>query len=323
VERWLLVGLAAAGAPAVCAAYVVTAEAGLRRIPPRWRQAARPWLWLLPAAVLLGVFLVYPTLGTLVYSFRDASGERWVGLQNYLQLLSDREVQVAVRNNLIWLAGLAGVVVLLGFVLAVLLERVPYAPVAKAILFLPMALSFTAAAVIWRFVYEYRPAGTAQVGLLNALLTHTLPGFQPRAWLVHAPGNTLLLVAAGVWVWTGFATVVFSAALKTVPQEVVETARVDGAGELRVLWNVVAPLLAPVAAVVATTMVITSLKVFDLVYVMTNGNYGTEVLANRMYKELFNVRHLGRASALAVVLLLCTLPAMAANLRRFLGEAGR
>lgn len=318
--RWAEAVLAAVAVPAACAAYAGAVELGLRHLPPRRASAIRPWAWLTPAGLLLGTFLVYPALATAAYSLRDAVGDRWVGLANYTHLLADPEVHVALRNNLLWLAGLAGGVTALGLVLAVLLERVPYAGAAKAVLFLPMALSFTAAAVIWKFVYEYRPAGAPQVGLLNAVLVHLVPGFSPRAWLVNPPGNTLALVAAGAWVWTGFATVVFSAALKNLPREVLEAARVDGAGELRTFWSVVLPLLAPVAAVVVTTMVVTSLKVFDLVYVMTNGNFQTEVLANRMYKELFNARHLGRSSALALVLLVLTVPAMVANLRRFLGE---
>jgi alpha-glucoside transport system permease protein len=195
---------------------------------------------------------------------------------------------------------------------------VPYEQLAKSIVFLPMAISFVAAGVIWKFVYDYRPPGVAQTGLLNALLMGIVPGFEPQAWLINNPPlNNLALITAAVWAWAGFCTVIISAALKGIPIELLEAARVDGASELQLFRRVIVPLLGPTLAVVATTMIIFALKAFDIVYVMTNGNYETEVIASLMYKQLFNVRDFGRASAVAVVLLIAIVPVMLINLRRF------
>jgi alpha-glucoside transport system permease protein len=181
-----------------------------------------------------------------------------------------------------------------------------------------MAISFVAAGVIWKFMYDYRPPSVPQTGTLNALLMAIIPGFEPQAWLVNNPPlNNLALTTAAVWAWTGFCMVILSAALKGIPVELFEAGRVDGASELQLFRRVVLPQLAPTIAVVATTMIIFALKAFDIVYVMTNGNFGTEVIATRMYKEMFNVRDFGRASAIAVVLLVAILPVMLLNLRRF------
>jgi alpha-glucoside transport system permease protein len=181
-----------------------------------------------------------------------------------------------------------------------------------------MATSFVAAGVIWRFMYGYRPPPLPQTGTLNAILDAIIPGFEPVAWMVTSPPlNTLALIAAAVWVWTGFCTVILSASLKGIPGELIEAARVDGAGEWQIFRRVVLPLLGPTIAVVATTMVIFALKAFDIVYVMTNGNFETDVIANRMYKEMFNVRDFGRASAIAIVLLAAIAPVMLVNVRRF------
>jgi len=178
-----------------------------------------------------------------------------------------------------------------------------------------MAISFVAAAVIWKFIFDFQPAGTPQTGLLNAVVTG-LSDAGPQAWLTNPPWNSFALIAAATWVWTGFAMVVLSAALKGIPAELLEAARVDGANELQVFGRIVLPLLGPTIVVIATTLAIFALKAFDIVYVMTNGNFETEVLANRMYKELFNFRNFGRASAIAVVLLLAVIPVLAINLRR-------
>jgi len=204
-----------------------------------------------------------------------------------------------------------------GLLLAVLTDRVRYESVAKSVIFLPMAISFVAAGVIWKFMYDFRPPGLPQTGTVNAALGALVPGFTPRPWLIEAPQNNLALIVAAAWAWTGFAMVVLSAGLKGISDDVLEAARVDGASEWQVFWRVMLPMLAPTIAVVATTMVITALKVFEIVYVMTNGNFDTDVLAFRMYKEMFSVRHFGRASAIAVVLLAAIVPVMLFNLRRF------
>ena len=165
-------------------------------------------------------------------------------------------------------------------------------------------------------MYDYRPPGLPQTGTVNAVLSTVVPDFTPHAWLINRPANNIALIVAAAWAWTGFAMVVLSAGLKGIPTDVLEAARVDGASEWRIFRCIVLPLLAPTLAVVATTMVITALKIFDIVYVMTNGNFDTEVIANRMYKEMFNVRHFGRASALAVLLMTAIVPVLIVNLRR-------
>jgi len=204
----------------------------------------------------------------------------------------------------------------MGVIIAVLTDRVHYEAAAKALIFLPMAISFVAAGVIWRFMLEFRPVGMPQTGLLNALLSDLL-GVKPIAWLVDKRVNNLALIGVGIWVWTGFCTVILSAGLKGIPVELMEAARIDGASEWHIFWRIILPMMRSTILVVATTMVIIVLKVFDIVYVMTNGNLGTDVIANRMYKEMFNYRHFGRASAIAVILLLAVIPAIVLNLRRF------
>jgi alpha-glucoside transport system permease protein len=194
-------------------------------------------------------------------------------------------------------------------------DRVRYESVAKSVIFVPLAISFVGAGVIWRFMYDFRPPGTAQTGTLNGLLAGL--GIDPVPWLINSPFNTVALIIVAAWIWTGFCMVILSGALKGISTELLEAARVDGANELQVFRSITFPLLLPTIAVVATTMVITSLKAFDIVYVMTNGAFDTEVIANRMYKELFAFGQPGRASATAILLLLLIIPVMAINIRRF------
>jgi alpha-glucoside transport system permease protein len=297
--------------------YIVAAEAAITRLPPGRQSRVRPWMWLAPALVLMAVFLVYPAVQTLYLSLLGPRSDSFAGLRNYVFALTSPEMRPALRNNLLWLVAFTAGTVGFGLAMAVLADRVRYEAAVKSALFFPMAISFVAAGVIWKFVYEFRPGGTPQVGLLNALLVGLVPGFQPVAWLVHPALNNLALIAVGIWVWVGFCLVILSAALKAIPAELLEAARVDGAGEGAVLARVILPLLGPTITVTATTMVIFALKAFDVVYVMTNGNFGTDVIANRMYKEMFNFRDFGRASAIAVLLFVATVPAVVANIRRF------
>lgn len=287
------------------------------------RKAAtvlRPWFWILPAVSLLVIFLVYPVVNTVVLSFMDARSEQFVGLKNYLYVFTDPGMLVVLRNNLFWLVFFTLVCLVLGLLIAVLSDRVKYESVAKACIFLPMAISSVAAGVIWRFMYEFRPAGAVQIGTVNAVLTALFPSFEPKAWLFDRQTNNIALIVVGIWMWTGFAMVILSAGLKGISEDVLEAARIDGAGEIVVFFKIILPLLMPTLTVVATTLIINVLKVFDIVYVMTNGNLGTEVIANRMYKEMFNFRNYGRASAIATLLLLAIIPVMVMNLKRFNAE---
>jgi alpha-glucoside transport system permease protein len=322
--RTLLTAVAAVvGVPLALTAYLLAVERGLSRLGRNTAGRLRPWLWLLPALLLLAVFLLYPMLNTIGLSLQDASSQAFVGLRNYLHIFTDRGMLIVLRNNLLWLAVFTAATVVLGLLLAVLTDRLKYEAVAKAFIFLPMAISFVAAGVIWKLMYEFKPQGTPQIGVVNALLTSVFPAFQPKAWLSNRSLNNWALIAVGIWMWTGFAMVILSAGLKGISGELLEAARIDGAGELQVFFRIILPLMRPTLVVVATTLVINVLKIFDIVYVMTNGALGTEVIANRMYKEMFNFRDFGRASALAVLLLLAIIPAMALNLRRFArGRAG-
>jgi alpha-glucoside transport system permease protein len=318
VERLLLTLGVVLIVPAVVVGYIVLAEAVLGHLPKAQARAVRPWLWLTPALTLLFVFLLYPSLNTLVRSFLNADSSAPVGLANYQYIVTDPTMLVALRNNVIWVVIFTSVTVALGLGIAVVVDRVRYEAAAKATIFLPMAISFVAAGVIWRFMYDFRPPGVPQTGTVNAFLMFVVPGFQPQAWLANNPPfNNLAIIAAAVWIWTGFCMVILSAGLKGIPVELIEASRVDGASELQAFRHVIVPMLGSTIAVVATTMVIFALKAFDLVYVMTNGNFETEVIANRMYKEMFNVHNFGRASAIAVLLLAAIVPVMLLNIRRF------
>ena len=314
-NRILLALIAVVGVPAVMVGYIALVEALVGRLPDKWQGKVRPWFWLAPALLLLGFYLVYPAVNTIGLSFFDKSGAKFVGLENYRYFFTSPDTLTSLRNNALWLVLLAGVVVILGLLFAVLFDRVKYESAAKATVFLPMAISFVAAGVIWKLMYDYQPPGMPQTGTLNGLVA--LFGGQPQPWLINLSVNNFALIAIGVWMWTGFALVILSAGLKSIPNEIIEAARVDGATEWQILRSIIVPMLGSTIAVVATTMIINALKAFDIVYVMTNGNYSTDVMANRMYKEMFNFQQFGRASAIATVLLLAIVPVMLFNIRQF------
>jgi alpha-glucoside transport system permease protein len=311
-----MLAIAIAGVPLVLSGYIYLSERLLGRGARKRSSPARAVFWLAPALVLLLVFLVYPILTTIGLSFKDASSESFVGLANYKYIFTDRNMLLVLRNNLLWLVFFTLATLTIGLLIALLADRVKYEAAAKALIFLPMAISFVAAGIIWKFMYDFQPGGTKQVGTVNALLS-VIPGFQPKAWLFDTGTNNASLIVVGVWMWTGFAMVILSAGLKGIPPELIEAARIDGASEFQVLRRITLPLLAPTITVVATTLIIDVLKIFDVVYVMTNGNLGTEVIANRMYKEMFNFHNYGRASAIAVLLLVVIAPVMVLNIKRF------
>jgi alpha-glucoside transport system permease protein len=277
------------------------------------KSALRPWLYILPTLLFLSFFLVYPSLRTIQLSFFDRRSVAFVGLENYIFAFTSRPMLISFRNNLIWLVLFTLVTVGGGLVIAVLVDQVRYEPWAKSIIFMPQAISFVGAGVIWRFVYDHRPG----VGLLNAILTSVFPNMRPVGWLVNTDTATYAIIVAGIWVWMGFSMTILSAAVKGISDEINEAARIDGANAWQIFWRITIPLISSTIAVVTTTMVIIVLKVFDLVYVMTAGRYDTNVIANQMYVELFITRHNGRASAIAVVLLLAIVPMMLVNVRRF------
>jgi alpha-glucoside transport system permease protein len=311
----LLLAAALVGVPALLLGYVKLSEPLAGRNP---RRAAllRPWLWLLPTLLLLAVFLVYPVVQTILMSFREGGSGAFAGLANYAKVFGGQDNLAALRNNAVWLVFFTLGTLAFGLVLAVLTDKVRYEAAAKAVIFIPMAISFVAAGIIWKFMFEFRPAGETQVGTVNALMTSVAPNAQPRAWLVDKATNNPALIAVGIWMWTGFAMVILSASIKAIPVDILEAAKIDGASELQVFFKITVPLIAPTLVFVATTLMINVLKVFDIVYVMTNGNLGTDVIANRMYKEMFNYHDFGEAAAIAVFLLACIVPVMVINVRR-------
>jgi alpha-glucoside transport system permease protein len=307
------------GVPAVLILYIWCTERLITLVPGPWGRRLRPWLWIIPALGFLGFFLVYPTVRTIIRSLQSKSElhPKFVGLDNYKWFFTNNDAIAALLNNVLWVVFLTVFTVGIGLLVAVLVDRVRYEAWAKSIIFLPLAISMVAAGVIWKYMYDYKSPGETQTGTLNAA-AGTL-GLGPVPWL-QSPSlrlSTFAMIAIMVWMWTGFAMVIISAALKGIDPELLEAARIDGATEWQVFRKVTFPLLGPTLAVVSTTMIITSLKTFDIVYTLTNGNYNTEVIANLMVKEMFTFGDFGRASAVAVVLLLAIVPIMAFNIRQF------
>jgi alpha-glucoside transport system permease protein len=299
--------------PLAIVAYLIAAEGALGGLPGRWSAQIRPWIWLTPAFVLIGGVLVYPLRKTIYLSFLGPDSTSFRGLQNYRSIFTDSSLLTVLKINLLWIVLFPLVAVLLGLLTAILLDRVRYERVAKAIITMPTAISFVAGSVIWRLIYTYNAPGTPQIGTLNAILDATVPGFTPKAWLIDSTYNNYALIFVGVWMGTGLATLILSAAIKGIPKEMIEAARIDGAGEWKVFRHVMLPELVPTLAIVMTVSIIAAIKVFDIVYVMTGGNYGTDVIATRMYSEQFAYQNTGLASAIAIVLLLAVTPVLLAN----------
>jgi alpha-glucoside transport system permease protein len=302
--------------PLVLFGYIVGTEQIVRRFPKRAQPSIRPWIWVGPAIVLVGVMLVYPMVGTIIRSFFDRGGSNFVGLANYARMLGDAGILIVLRNNLLWLLLMPGLVLVFGLALALLSDRVPYEKPVKSLIFMPMAISFVAMSIIWQFVYYYRPPDVAQTGILNAIVVNLFHG-QPITWIQDTRFNNFALILIAVWGSTGFAMVILSAALKGIPGELLEAARVDGANELTVFRRIILPLMMPTIVVVGTTMVIFALKAFDIVYVMTAGNYNTDILARRMYAELYAAQNHANSSTLAVILLIAVVPVLVFNIRQF------
>ncbi len=286
-----------------------------KTLPQRMRLKVLPWIYVGPAMLLLTAYLVIPAIRTFYLSFFGRSTDEFVGLKNYIFAFTAPDMLITFRNNLLWLVLVTGISVGLGLIIAVLIDRVKYEPLAKSLIFLPMAISFVGASIIWRFIYAYRPIGADQIGVLNAIMVSL--GFEPVGWLVNRGINNFALIAIMIWLQTGFCMVLLSSAVKGVPNDVIEAARVDGAGEVQIFRRIIVPMIMPTVTVVATTVVVLVLKVFDIVFVMTGGNLQTDVIASRMIREMFNFRNYGRGSAIAVILLLAVIPVMVANIRRF------
>ncbi|GAA3029051.1 hypothetical protein GCM10020229_45620 [Kitasatospora albolonga] len=266
-----------------------------------------------PAVLLLVVGLVAPLVRTLFLSLYSSDSSRFTGFDNYAWAFTTESIHSVLLNTALWLLVAPLTATGLGLVLALLVERMRWQAVYKSLIFLPMAVSLVGAGIIWKFVYESRGAGQPQIGLLSQLAV-SLGWEDPPNWILSQPLNNFLLMAVMVWVQTGFAMVVLSAAIKAIPDEVTEAARLDGAQGFRLFKDITVPMIRTTLVVVLTTVMITTLKAFDIVRTMTGGNFGTQVLANEMYSQSFVQFDVGRGSTLAVILFLAVLPLVAYNI---------
>jgi alpha-glucoside transport system permease protein len=290
-------------------------------LPERYREGVRPYIFVGPALVILSVFMIYPVINTILISFKDSLGQEFIGLDNFKFVFTDEYMLRAIRNTVGWIILVPLVAVSIGLAFATLADRLRRAEsVAKSLIFLPMAISFAGASVTWRLIYDFRPEGFGdQIGLLNGIMLGL--GQNPVPWISQQPWNNLLLMVIMVWMQTGFAMVVLSAAIKSIPDEILEAARIDGASELQVFRRIIVPSILPTIVVVTTYMVINALKVFDIVFVIGSPEAnGTVVIAERMLDWFFISNHDGRAAAIAVVLFVAIIPVMVWNIRRFREE---
>ena len=287
----------------------------VERLPGAWKGRVLPFVFVGPAIVILAFYLLVPAILTVINSFRDATGANWIGLDNYLYAFTNPDMVTAIRNNVLWLILGTGLSTGLGLAIAVLADRSRLDRVVKILIFLPMAISFVGAAIIWRFVFSYQPEGQPQIGLLNGILS--MFGIAPQSWLTVEPFNTIFIIIILVWGQTGFAMVILAAALKGVPDEMLEAGRIDGATEWQIFRRIILPTIWPTVVTVATTIAILTLKIFDIVATMTGGNFGTNVIATLQYKQMFTFFDYGRGSSLAVILLVAVTPVMWYNLRQF------
>ncbi len=319
-DRIQLLVLASVAIAVATVGYLRLGDRALNRLPQAWARRLVPWLFVGPALVAVGLVLVFPAISTVVLSLLNSNGTAFVGLDNYTSTLSNPVTQIALRNTALWVVLLPSLSVLVGLTIAVLVDRVAYGALVKAALFLPIAISAVAAGVIWTFMYDYQPPTANQTGTLNAIIT-TVPGTDPIAWIINEATNNYALIGATLWTQAGFAMIIFAAALRAIPEELQEAARLDGASEWKVFRHVTLPFLVPTVVVVMTTMTVIALKAFDIVYVMTNGRYGTDVLSTVMYRDLFTAKDNGVAGAVATILMVLVVPIMVFNLHQFRRES--
>ncbi|SIN89728.1 carbohydrate ABC transporter permease [Vannielia litorea] len=274
----------------------------------------RPWLFLAPAVLALGLYLAYPVVETLRLSLTNrvpGGGYEWAGAENYVQMWNDPKFMEALLNNMLWLFVVPALSTAFGLLAAQLTDRIKWGALAKSIIFMPMAISFVGAAVIWKLVYDYRAEGQEQIGVLNAIVVSL--GGEPTAWLTVPFWNNFFLMAVLIWIQTGFAMVILSAALRGIPEETVEAAIVDGANPFQIFFKIKVPQIMGTIVVVWTTITIVVLKIFDIVFAMTNGQWETQVLANYMYDKLFRANDWGVGSASAMVIMLLVTPILVWN----------
>ncbi len=290
----------------------------------RWEDRIKPWAFAGPAILAIAVYLIYPAIVTIQYSFANEDSTAYVGLSNYKDLLTESEFLSVLFNNLLWIVIVPASVVALGLGVAILADRLRARgeKTAKTIIFLPMAISMVGAATIWRSIYEFQPTGQPQTGLLNALFGLFQKG--PFAWyqIDTLRLNSLLLMIIFIWTQVGYAMVLLSAAIKAVPDDTVEAGRIDGAGERRIFFSIIVPQIKGTMITVFITVLIGVMKVFDVVYVTTNGAFNTDVVGRRFYNELFTVGNNGYAAAIVVLLMIAVIPVLIYQVRHFRAEEG-
>jgi len=287
------------------------------RAPKRGREKVQLAVFIGPALFMLAVGLVIPTIRTIMLSFKDARSQNWVGFENYEWMFTQPQILTVLRNTGIWVLLTPILATSIGLLYAILIDKAKGESLAKVFIFMPMAISFVGAGIIWKFVYAYRPEEAEQIGLLNQIWVWL--GGTPQQWLLNAPLNTVFLIVVMVWIQAGFAMVVLSAAIKGIPQDIIEAARLDGVNPWQMFWRVTLPSIRPAVVVVFVTITIAVLKVFDIVRTMTGGQFDTSVVANELYAQAFRQGQVGHGSALTVFLFLLVLPIVfyqVRNLRR-------
>ena len=278
-------------------------------------SSIRPWLFMAPALILLTVYLIYPVVQTIWLSFHGKSGTDFVGINNYVWAAKDSQFRQSIFNNFLWLLVVPAACTFFGLIIAVLTDRIWWGGLAKSLIFLPLAISFVGASVIWKFVYDYRGEGQEQIGILNAIVGWF--GADPQVWISMPFWNNFFLMVILIWIQTGFATVILGAALRGVPEDTIEAATIDGAGPFKIFWRIMVPQIISTIIVVWTTITVLVLKVFDIVLTMTNGQWNTQVLANLMYSWMFTGGgDFGRGAAIAIFIMLAVMPIMVWNIRQ-------
>ncbi|GAA2007044.1 MULTISPECIES: carbohydrate ABC transporter permease [Nocardioides] len=283
-----------------------------QRLRSRRGERVQAAAFLGPSLLLVAVGLLYPAVLTVWQSFHGPNGEEFVGLENYVTVVTDKEQLTVLRNTALWVVLTPLLATGIGLVYAVIIDKSRFEKVAKALIFLPMAISLVGASIIWKFVYDYRQTSADQIGLLNQVLKSL--GFDTYQVLLTGPWNTLFLIVIMVWVQAGFAMTILSASIKAIPEDIVEAARLDGVNGLKLFRHITVPSIRPSLIVVLTTISIATLKVFDIVRTSTGGNFDSSVLAYEFYRQYFVAGNEGLATALAVVIFILVTPIVIYNI---------